>query len=79
MGILLYAMLQGRVPYKAKNLDSLLEAIMEKPFGFSTPVSEEAEDLIRKMLRRNPENRITIPEILSHPWMQREGEIKESD
>jgi serine/threonine protein kinase len=32
-------------------------------------ISEEAKDLIRKMLVLTPEKRILIPEILNHPWV----------
>jgi serine/threonine protein kinase len=34
------------------------------------PISENAADLIQKMLRENPDERITIPQIRNHPFMQ---------
>ena len=34
LGILLYALLQGRVPYKGEDLDSLLKVIMTEPLEF---------------------------------------------
>ena len=33
-------------------------------------ISDEAKDLLKKILRKNPEERITIEEILNHPWMK---------
>lgn len=33
-------------------------------------ISKEAKDLIRKMLVLTPERRISIPEMLSHPWVK---------
>lgn len=32
-------------------------------------LSIESKDLINRMLVINPKDRISIPEILSHPWM----------
>ena len=33
-------------------------------------ISEEAKDLLNKLLIKNPDDRITIEEILNHPWMK---------
>ena len=33
-------------------------------------ISKEAEDLLKKILKKNPEKRITCEEILNHPWMR---------
>ena len=33
-------------------------------------ISEEAKDLLNKLLIKNPDDRITIEEILEHPWMK---------
>ena len=33
-------------------------------------ISKEAEDLLYKILKKNPEKRITCEEILNHPWMK---------
>ena len=34
-------------------------------------ISEEAKDLIRRLLRANPEKRLSIEQVLAHPWIQR--------
>jgi renal tumor antigen len=39
-------------------------------------VSEEAKDLINKMLIYNPDNRISASQALKHPWFR---EIKEQE
>jgi serine/threonine protein kinase len=69
LGVLLYAMLQGTVPFKATNMKELHTLINKGKFGFPCEVSSEAEDLIRKMLVKAPKERLSFPEILSHPWM----------
>ena len=70
LGVLLYAMLQGTVPFKANNIAELHKLILKGDFDFSYPsISEDAKDIIRKMLVLIPENRISIPEMLNHPWL----------
>lgn len=75
LGVLLYAMLTANVPFKAKNMEELLEVIKTKKVAFPVKISENAMDLIKSLLRLNPIERLSIPEILSHAWMQ--GESKE--
>ena len=72
LGILLYAMLTANVPFKAKNMEELLEVIRTKRVAFPVKLSETAMDLIKSLLKLNPRERLSIPEILSHPWMQTE-------
>lgn len=33
-------------------------------------ISSNAKDLVLKMLAPNPHNRLTIEEVLEHPWMR---------
>ena len=71
LGVLLYAMLQGTVPFKANNIADLHKLILKGDFDFAVEtISEEAKDLIRKMLVLNPDKRIQIPELLNHPWVK---------
>jgi serine/threonine protein kinase len=59
LGVLLYAMLQGTVPFKANNIADLHKLILKGDFDFAVDsISEEAKDLIRKMLVLNPDKRI---------------------
>jgi calcium-dependent protein kinase len=43
--------------------------IIEADYEMTESVSDEAKDLIKKMLQPNPNQRLTIPEIFAHPWM----------
>jgi len=70
LGILLYAMLCAAVPYKAANLKELLEVIRTSEIQFPIKISDDAEHLIRSLLQIVPKDRLTIPQILAHPWMQ---------
>ena len=46
LGVLLYAMLQGTVPFKAKSLEALLALIMKGKLDYPVSISESATSLI---------------------------------
>jgi serine/threonine protein kinase len=46
----------------------LYKKILAGSFKFPTWISEQAKNLIGKMLVVNPEKRATIAEIVGHPW-----------
>lgn len=74
LGVLLYAMLCGTVPFKAQSMHELHHLIQggsfEYPYNLMHVLSLEARDLINRMLIVNPKDRISISEILKHPWIQ---------
>ena len=70
LGVTLYYMLGGEQPFKGKNLTEIKENIFEKNYKKIDNVSDEANDLIDKMLIINPENRITLDEIFNHEWIK---------
>ncbi len=69
-GVALFAMLCGTVPFKSKNMHDLHKLIMKGKFNFKESLTEEAKDLLQRMLECDPRKRITIEEILDHPWMR---------
>jgi len=67
------------VPFKAPNMKELLEIITKKGYVFPVKISDEAKDLVQKMLVVNPSDRISLPEILSHPWLKETDSDEEDD
>jgi serine/threonine protein kinase len=41
------------------------------PFFWGLTVCEEAKDLVRKLLRRDPDRRIDVEDALDHPWLRK--------
>lgn len=73
LGIVLYAMVVGQLPWKLdergiiRDVNDLICAQFTIPH--SAAISKDCEDLIRKMIRANPEDRISLDEISRHPWV----------
>ncbi len=67
-------MLCGTVPFKAQNLEDLHKLILKGEFSFPLELSEEAQSIVRGMIRLNPRERMTIPQILGHPWLKETNE-----
>ena len=70
MGVTLYQMLFGILPFgygKGKDKDLILQG--EFAFPENSNVSEEAKDLVRKLLTVNPDIRIGVSSIHKHPWL----------
>ena len=70
LGVTLYYMLGGEQPFKGKTLEELKKNIFLKKYDKINFISKEANDLIDKMLTVNPEERITLEEILKHQWIK---------
>ena len=69
LGVLLYAMLSGTVPFKAQTLNELHKLILLGSYNMPEHLSQEAVELIQRMLCPVPFQRIRLEEILRHPWV----------
>jgi serine/threonine protein kinase len=69
-GVCLYAMLYGNVPFKANQMGDLNKMILDATIEYKDTVSEEARDLMQRMLQKNPNKRLTALESLNHKWFE---------
>lgn len=80
-GMLMYQLLgnklplwNGEVPFSA-NLDDIFFDTLIRDIDFdciASLASADAADLCKKLLTRDPENRITAEEAARHPWLAQE-------
>ena len=68
-GVVLYAMLYGTVPFKANNMSELQKMILKAKYSLQDCISKEARDMLRCLLEKDPAKRISVTNILKHPWM----------
>jgi len=82
-GISLYIMLSGTLPFNLKNNNDcssideennnnieLQYSIIKKDPKKIEKISDEARDLLKGLLNKNPNKRLTIEQILNHPWLK---------
>ncbi|KAK8479478.1 hypothetical protein V6N13_021093 [Hibiscus sabdariffa] len=67
-GVILYALLCGRLPFDDENFSILFRKIKRGVYFTPSHLSAGARDLISGMLSVDPMRRMTIPEIRRHPW-----------
>lgn len=69
LGIVLFAMLAGYLPFHAKEKKQLSEKILAGVYKPAAWMSLEAQDLLSRMLCLDPEQRITLEGVWAHPWV----------
>ena len=67
-GIILFALLAGRLPFDDDDLATLLEKVKMAKFEIPSHIDKEAKHLISRMLEKDVQKRITMSEILAHPF-----------
>uniref|UniRef100_A0A8C2A3P1 non-specific serine/threonine protein kinase n=1 Tax=Cyprinus carpio TaxID=7962 RepID=A0A8C2A3P1_CYPCA len=78
LGVIVYVMLCGYPPFYSKHHSRTIPKDMRKKImtgSFDFPeeewsqISEMAKDIVRKLLKVKPEERLTIEGVLAHPWL----------
>ncbi|KAG8884936.1 clathrin associated protein complex large subunit [Tulasnella sp. 331] len=67
-GVILYALMAGRLPFDDDNVRVLLDKVRDGRFAMPTDIDPSAKDLLRRMLEKDVRKRITMAEILKHPF-----------
>ena len=79
-GVILYILLVGYPPFDGKNNNEILDKVEKGIYRISGEdwenVTEDAKDLIRELLQKKPNKRISAAEALKHPWIVKNTEGK---
>jgi len=75
LGIVLYMIITGTLPFLGKNREQVKESILNSDFLRPENCSEECADLIENLLCKDVTKRYTAAQALSHPWFSSERDI----
>lgn len=79
IGVILYECIYGSAPYSSKTLNELLHKIKvkQKITIDTTKVSSECRDLMIRLLKHEPDARITFEEFFVHPFLNSKHNVSD--
>lgn len=70
-GVVLYVLVCGKVPFDDQNMPALHAKIKRGIVEYPVWLSAECKQLLSRMLVTNPQQRATLSEVMTHPWMMK--------
>ncbi|CAM9743020.1 unnamed protein product [Ectocarpus sp. 4 AP-2014] len=73
LGVLAYEFIVGVPPFEAEGHQATYRRISRVDIRWPSAlnISDEAKDLVTKLLRKEPQKRLPLDEVASHPWIRR--------
>lgn len=74
MGVTLYCLRYGSVPFRQTNIVDLYQSISNDKIDFENEEDKNFKDLMSRLLEKDPSKRIAMDVLREHPWVTRDGE-----
>ncbi|OHT07907.1 cAMP-dependent protein kinase catalytic subunit [Tritrichomonas foetus] len=68
LGVIIFRLCCGYLPFKSMNLERLYDSITSGKYRIYSNVDDITKDLISKLLQTDPSKRITLEEVMNHPF-----------
>ena len=68
IGVLLFELITGNVPFQGNDIDTLKENILHLKIAWPKDINIDAKNLIKRILKLDPKARISLEEMLQHPF-----------
>lgn len=77
LGVMVYTMLVGTPPFQKKTAKEIYNTIKRNEYKIpeNTLISEEAKDLIQRLLITDPDKRLSLKEIEQHPFFNKKESL----
>uniref|UniRef100_A0A8C4QPX8 Aurora kinase n=1 Tax=Eptatretus burgeri TaxID=7764 RepID=A0A8C4QPX8_EPTBU len=70
LGVLCYEFLNGKPPFENERQGETYKLISKVRIHYPSSMSEGSKDLISRLLKHNPAARLSLQEVLNHPWIK---------
>jgi serine/threonine protein kinase len=71
LGVLCYELLVGKPPFETPTHDGTYKKITNNEYKCPVTMNPEAVDLIGRLLRKNPNERLSLEGVMNHSWIKR--------
>ena len=68
IGVLCFELMTGNVPFQGNDIDTLKDNILHLKIAWPKDINVDAKNLIKKILKTDPAARISLEEMLQHPF-----------
>jgi len=68
LGVLMFELITGNLPFTGKNVENLSGNILKNKIVWPNDIGPDEKDLLSKILKTNPQDRLTLKQILAHPY-----------
>lgn len=69
LGCMLYTLLVGKPPFHTQHVKTTLNKVINADYRIPSELSVQAQDLLQKLLCKDPTKRITLKGIMEHPFL----------
>jgi serine/threonine protein kinase len=76
LGVLMFELLTGHPPFSGSNQTELFMNIKKHKINWPDDFPPLAKNLISKILKQNPKERVSLDEILQHAWFEKNPLLK---
>ncbi|CAM9176832.1 unnamed protein product [Laminaria digitata] len=70
LGVILYELLVGQPPFYTNSIYSLINHIVKDPVEYPADISPDLRSFLQGLLRKDPRQRLSWPELLRHPFVR---------
>jgi len=75
LGVLCYELLVGKPPFETPTHDGTYQKILKCEYKFPSNLLSESCDLISKLLKKNPNDRLSLEAVMKHYWITKFAKI----
>uniref|UniRef100_A0A1I7Y5D4 Aurora kinase n=1 Tax=Steinernema glaseri TaxID=37863 RepID=A0A1I7Y5D4_9BILA len=73
VGVLLYEFLSGEPPFMMEGQNDTMDRIRKAQYKFTEDIPEGARDVIAKLLHKDGNQRLPLPDVMTHEWVTSEA------